>query len=81
VPADAVGESIQSALALSWVGRSSADVTLVRAVSADTELWGTDLTPIPGFVDVVTEHTHDDAGAGRRRPRSSARPRSRPMSR
>ena len=28
----------------------------VRAVSADSELWGTDLTAVPGFVDVVTEH-------------------------
>jgi len=55
VPADAVGESIQRR----WreLGDDPAAVgTLVRAVSADAELWGTDLTAIPGFVDVVTEH-------------------------
>jgi mannitol-1-phosphate/altronate dehydrogenase len=55
VPPDVVGESIQRR----WreLGDDPAAVgTLVRAVSADAELWGTDLTTIPGFVDVVTEH-------------------------
>jgi tagaturonate reductase len=55
VPPDGAGESIQER----W--RDTADdpaaiAALVRAVSADTELWGADLTTIPGFVDVVTEH-------------------------
>ncbi|MFL5617090.1 MAG: tagaturonate reductase [Gemmatimonadaceae bacterium] len=55
VPSDAVGESIQAR----WreLGDDSSAIgTLVRAISADTELWGIDLTTIPGFVDVVTEH-------------------------
>jgi tagaturonate reductase len=55
VPADAVGESI----AARWrdVGDDPSGVAgLVRAVSADTGLWGTDLSAIPGFVDLVTEH-------------------------
>ena len=55
VPADAVGESIKAR----WHDAGDepeAIVALVRAVSADTELWGVDLTTIPGFVDVVAEH-------------------------
>jgi tagaturonate reductase len=55
VPADAVGESI----AARWRDAGddpSAVASLVRAVSADTGLWGTDLSAIPGFVDLVTEH-------------------------
>ena len=54
VPADAAGESIQAR----WrgVGRDSdAIAAFVRAICADTELWGTDLAAVPGFVDVVTE--------------------------
>jgi tagaturonate reductase len=55
VPADALGESIQAR----WrdVGDDAGRIAaLVRAVCADAELWGTDLTAVPGFVDVVTEH-------------------------
>jgi tagaturonate reductase len=55
VPADAAGESIQAR----WrdLGDDPAAMgTLVRTVSADTQLWGTDLSTISGFVDVVTEH-------------------------
>ena len=55
VPADAVGESIQAR----WrdLGDDPAAIaTLVRAVSADSGLWGADLTTVPGFVDIVTEH-------------------------
>jgi tagaturonate reductase len=64
VPADAVGETIQAR----WrkVGDGpSAIATLVRDVSANVELWGTDLTAIPGFVDLVTEQliTLRDQGA------------------
>ena len=55
VPADGAGESIQAR----WrnVGDDpGAPETLVRAVSADTALWGTDLSSIPGFVQIVTEN-------------------------
>ena len=54
VPADAAGESIQAR----WrdVGRDPAAVAaFVRAICTDTELWGTDLAAVPGFVDVVTD--------------------------
>jgi tagaturonate reductase len=65
VPADAVGESITAR----WRDAGddpSAVASLVRAVSADTGLWGTDLSAIPGFVDLVTEHltTLREQGAG-----------------
>ena len=55
VPADAVGETIQSR----WRERGDDPAALgsfVRAICADTGLWGADLAAIPGFVDVVTEH-------------------------
>ena len=55
VPADALGESIQAR----WgdVGDDAREIAaLVRAVCADAELWGTDLTTVPGFVELVTEH-------------------------
>ena len=55
VPADALGEAIQSR----WreMGDDGAALgEFVRSVSADTELWGADLAAIPGFVEVVTEH-------------------------
>jgi len=54
VPADAAGEAIQAR----WrdVGDGPAALGgFVRWICADTELWGADLTTIPGFVDVVTE--------------------------
>ena len=44
-----------------WSGvRGSADAltSFVRAVSADAELWGVDLSAIPGFVEQVAEHLH-----------------------
>ena len=55
VPADAAGESIQSR----WRDLANGSVELrsfVHAVCADTNLWGADLTTLPGFVDAVTEH-------------------------
>jgi tagaturonate reductase len=55
VPADAVGESIQARWRDAGDGPAAIGA-LVRTVSADTELWGADLTSIPGFVDEVTEH-------------------------
>lgn len=54
VPADAAGESIQAR----WreVKDGSRDLrAFVHDVSADTELWGADLTTVPGFVDAVAE--------------------------
>lgn len=54
VPADAAGESIQAR----WrdVARDPTSIAaFVRAICADTELWGTDLAVVPGFVDVVAE--------------------------
>ena len=54
VPADVAGEAIQAR----WrdVGDGPAALGgFVRWICADTELWGADLTAIPGFVDVVTE--------------------------
>jgi mannitol-1-phosphate/altronate dehydrogenase len=32
--------------------------TFVRSVSADAELWGADLSAVPGFVEQVAEHLH-----------------------
>ena len=55
VPADAAGDAIQAR----WRdvgGATEAMASFVRVVSADTELWGTDLAAIPGFVDIVSEH-------------------------
>jgi tagaturonate reductase len=54
VPADAAGEAIGTR----WreVGNGPAAIAaLVHDVSADVELWGTDLSAVPGFVDLVTE--------------------------
>ena len=54
VPADAAGESIRAR----WrdVGRDPASIAaFVRTICADTELWGTDLAAVPGFVDVVAD--------------------------
>ncbi len=54
VPADAAGESIQAR----WRGvgaEPTAIAAFVRTICADTELWGTDLTTVPGFVDMVAE--------------------------
>jgi tagaturonate reductase len=64
VPADSLGESIQSR----WgdVGDDAQGIAvLVRTVCADAELWGADLTAVPDFVEVVTEHltTLRDRGA------------------
>ncbi|MFL5608352.1 MAG: tagaturonate reductase [Gemmatimonadaceae bacterium] len=55
VPADASAGRVADA----WrdVGDDSAGLALVvRRVCADAELWGTDLTAVPGFADAVTEH-------------------------
>jgi tagaturonate reductase len=55
VPADATADVVRA----HW---SAADDTaesltnLVRAVAADTELWGTDLSAVPGFVELAAEH-------------------------
>lgn len=54
VPADEVGASIQAR----WepVGEDADSlVAFVRAVCSDTELWGADLSDVPGFVETVAE--------------------------
>ena len=54
VPQDDQAEHFRSL----WTGvRSDADLAeLVRTVCADTSLWSTDLTQVPGFADAVTAH-------------------------
>jgi tagaturonate reductase len=57
VPADAMGDRVRSY----WSGtEDSLDglTTFARAVSADAELWGADLSAVPGFVEQVAEHLH-----------------------
>jgi tagaturonate reductase len=57
VPADATGDRVRAY----WSGvDDSLDglTTFVRAVSADTELWGADLSTVPGFVEQVAEHLY-----------------------
>jgi tagaturonate reductase len=57
VPADATADQVRAY----WSGvDDSADAltSFVRAVSADTELWGADLSAVPGFVEQVAEHLH-----------------------
>jgi len=54
VPADAAGESIRAR----WRGvgaEPTAVAAFVRTICADTELWGTDLTAVPGFADIVAD--------------------------
>jgi tagaturonate reductase len=55
VPADAAGEALQARWR-SVDDSPDAVARFVRSVSGDTELWGTDLSTIPGFVEVTTEH-------------------------
>jgi tagaturonate reductase len=55
VPADAVGEALQAR----WktvAASPDAVSAFVRQVCADTELWGTDLSAIPGLADLVAEY-------------------------
>ena len=57
VPADATGDRVRAY----WSGvDDSLDglTAFARAVSADTELWGVDLSTVPGFVEQVAEHLH-----------------------
>jgi mannitol-1-phosphate/altronate dehydrogenase len=57
VPADAAGDRVRT----HWSGvEDSIDglTTFVRAVCADAELWGADLTTVPGFVEQVAEQLH-----------------------
>ena len=56
VPQDAEGEQV-SALWQSLTPRTEDEyLELVRRLCADEQLWGADLTSIPGFVELVTEH-------------------------
>jgi tagaturonate reductase len=43
-------------LAQHWSKSGDDESRLVRVVCADTELWATDLSAVPGFVDAVTDH-------------------------
>jgi tagaturonate reductase len=56
VPADEQGERVRAL----WRGvDSSSDAALgelARRAAADVELWGTDLTAVPGFADAVGDH-------------------------
>jgi len=56
VPDDSEGTRIRDA----WHGvelhSEEAIANLARAICAEDDLWGTDLTTIPGFADVVAEH-------------------------
>lgn len=52
VPADDASARLESA----WRSAGSDHFALVRHVCEDVSLWGTDLTALPGFVQVVTDH-------------------------
>jgi tagaturonate reductase len=55
VPSDAAGESLQAR----WKEVSDSPDAIpafVRAVLADAELWGADLSSVPGLADLVTEN-------------------------
>jgi tagaturonate reductase len=55
VPPDAAGEMVRAR----WGGDSAEPTDLtafVHDVCADRELWGTDLSAVPGFVEAVTDH-------------------------
>ncbi len=57
VPADAAGDRVRAY----WAGVEDSTAglaTFVRTVSADDELWGADLSAVPGFVEQVAEHLH-----------------------
>jgi tagaturonate reductase len=57
VPADATGDRVRA----HWSGvDDSIDglTAFVRAVTADAELWGADLSSVPGFVEQVAEHLY-----------------------
>ena len=48
MPADAAGEAVRAG----WSSAADADLTtFVRDVCANQELWGADLSAVPGFVD------------------------------
>jgi tagaturonate reductase len=55
VPADATGDRVR----VHWSGvdgTADALAAFVHAVAADVELWGADLSLVPGFVELVTDH-------------------------
>ena len=52
VPPDAAGDVVRAR----WSSARDADLTsFVRDVCANEELWGADLSAVPGFVDAVSE--------------------------
>jgi len=57
VPADATGDAVRTY----WSGiedTAESLTNLVRAVAGDTALWGTDLSAVPGFVELVAEQLY-----------------------
>jgi tagaturonate reductase len=53
IPPDSAGESVRAR----WSSARDAGLTsVVRDVCANDELWGADLSAVPGFVDAVSEH-------------------------
>ena len=56
VPDDPAGERVRDAWHDIDLHSSAAIASLARAICADRELWGTDLTAVTGFADAVAEH-------------------------
>jgi tagaturonate reductase len=55
VPADATADALRA----HWSGvddTAEGLTTLARAAAGDSERWGTDLSAVPGFVELVAEH-------------------------
>jgi tagaturonate reductase len=51
-------------LAQHWTAAGDDAARLVRAVCADTGLWSTDLSLVPGFADAVTDHLQRASAIG-----------------
>ena len=67
------GRSCARLLVAEWTTRATGSPAFVRAVSADVELWGADLSTVPGFVEQVAEHLHTIRSRGARRRDRGAR--------
>jgi tagaturonate reductase len=53
VPPDAAGDAVRAR----WTSASDGDLTgFVRQVCGAADLWGADLSAVPGFVDTVSDH-------------------------
>jgi tagaturonate reductase len=60
VPADDGAERLKA----HWAHAADDVRALVNAVCADVQLWSTDLSTVPGFVDAVAEHLRRAAASG-----------------